>query len=280
MSFFQIRQLFLKPGFPVKLYTDRKCERKTKQDSQSGSNKVTEKKHQSSQPLSSSQHPLFNINTAISISRSLSLGLTTALCSGQRSPRIGLLWGPVTHPEEADSGLQSGSGSLNHHDQKVNTAHESITQGGELMALRDPGVSLIQPTNLSDSQIIGNLLDSEEKEIFTLIIHFVHSCISSPSVLPRVRPHWCAQQARKCNARTEMNLSRRTISFSASSPPSVLLFVSPSFCFPHQLCPLTHSGRLVIASLCRFFRSFTVTNSQTHTVTLFTGNAVENKNSG
>lgn len=69
----------------------------------------------------------------------------------------------MTHPEEADSGLQSGPGSLNHHDQKVNTVHESITQRGELMAPRDPGVSLIQTTNLSDSQIIGNLLDSVEK---------------------------------------------------------------------------------------------------------------------
>lgn len=87
----------------------------------------------------------------------------------------------MTHPEEPDSGLQSGLGSLNHHDQKVNTVHESITQGGELMAPRDSGVSLIQTTNLSDSQIIGNLLDSVENEIFTLIIHSVHGWNSSAS---------------------------------------------------------------------------------------------------
>ena len=57
------------------------------------------------------------------------------------------------------------------------------------MAPRDPGVSFSQATNLSDSQIIGNLLDPLEREIFTLIIHSVHGCISSPSVLQRVRPN-------------------------------------------------------------------------------------------
>lgn len=82
-----------------------------------------------------------------------------------------------SHPPE--SVLKSGPSSLNHHHQKVNTAHESITWGGELKA-RHPRVSLIQTTNLSDSQIIGNLLDSVEKEIFTLIIHSVRGCISSP----------------------------------------------------------------------------------------------------
>lgn len=76
----------------------------------------------------------------------------------------------MTHPKEPDSGLQSGPCSLNHHDQKVDTVHKSITQGGELVAPRDPGVSLIQATNLSDSQIIRNLLDSVKNEIFTLII--------------------------------------------------------------------------------------------------------------
>lgn len=96
-----------------------------------------------------------------------------------------VLWAKATrdrlavrsHPPE--SVLKSGPSSLNHHDQKVNTVHESITWGGELKA-RHPRVSLIQTTNLSDSQIIGNLLDSVEKEIFTLIIHSVRGCISSP----------------------------------------------------------------------------------------------------
>lgn len=63
----------------------------------------------------------------------------------------------MTHPEEPDSGLQSGPGSFNHYDQKVDTIHKSITQGGELLSPRDPVVGLIQATNLSDSQIIGNL---------------------------------------------------------------------------------------------------------------------------
>lgn len=67
---------------------DRKCERKTEQDSKRKQQRTRKKKHQ---PLSSSQHPLFHINTAISISRSLSWGLTATLCSGQRSPRIGSL---------------------------------------------------------------------------------------------------------------------------------------------------------------------------------------------
>lgn len=121
-----------------------------------------------------------------------------------------------SHPPE--SVLKSGPSSLNHHHQKVNTAHESITWGGELKA-RHPRVSLIQTTNLSDSQIIGNLLDSVEKEIFTLIIHSVRGCISSPLCYKKkVRPHWCTEQATKCNAWMEMNLSRCTTSFSASLP--------------------------------------------------------------
>lgn len=103
------------------------------------------------------------------------------------------------HLEEMHSGLLSGLGSVNHHDQKVNTVHKSITQGGELMAPSDPGVSLIQATNLSDSQIIGNLLDWVEKEIFTLIIHSVHACTSSrsASALQRLRPHRCETAAEK-----------------------------------------------------------------------------------
>lgn len=234
--------------------------------------KQKRKKRQSSQPFRSSQSPLLHIDTAISISGSLSGRLTTALCFGQRSPRIGLLWGPVTHPEEPDSGLQSGLSSLNHHDQKVNTVHESITQGGELMAPCDPGVSLIQTTNLSDSQIIGNLLDSVENEIFTLIIHSVQGCISSPSVPPWVRLHSCTQQARKCNAWMEMSLSRWTISFSASLLPLSSYLFLYSF-FSLHLCLLTHSGWLVMAFLFRFFCSFAVTHSQSPTLTVLPSDA-------
>lgn len=58
------------------------------------------------------------------------------------------------------------------------------------MAPHDPGVSLTQATNLSDRQIIRNLLDSEKKKIYILIIHSVHGCISSPSEPQRIGPHY------------------------------------------------------------------------------------------
>lgn len=196
--------------------------------------------------------------------RSRGWRLTTALCSGQRWPRTGLLWGPVTYPQEPDSGLQSGPGSLNHHDQKVDTVHESITPGGELLAPRDPVVSLIQTTNLSDSQIIGNLLNSVEKGIFTLIIHSIHACISSPSVPRRVRPYGCIQQSRKCSAWMEMNLSHWTFSFPLSSYLFLHSFVSPST--SHPFC--STGGSIPV--------SFTVANSQSPALTCFTGNTDEN----
>lgn len=134
---------------------------------------------------SSTQHPLPHINTVISISTDHRAGVNSVSYAPDRG-HPGQACCGVPHRESV---LLSAPGSLNHHDQKVNTVHESITWGGEIKAPRDPGVSLIQTTNLSDSQIIGVLLDSVEKEIFTLIIHFVHGCISSPSVLQRVRPH-------------------------------------------------------------------------------------------
>lgn len=102
---------------------------------------------------------------------------------------------------------------------------DSITQGAELKAPCDPRVSLIQASDLPDRQIIGNLLDSLEEELFTLKIHSVHGFISSPSVLPRMRPHQCTQQPRKRNTQMEMSLS---FSFSA---PSGLLFISPFIVF-------------------------------------------------
>lgn len=190
-----------------------------------------------SQPFRNSQHPLLNINTAISISRSLSWGLTTTLHSGQGSPRKSLLWATVTHPEEADFGLRSCQGSFNHHDQKVNTAHESITQGRELMAPHDLGVSLIQATNLSDRQIIRNLLDWEEKEIFTLIIHSVHGCFSSPSEPQRVGPNLLTD-TQKCNAWIEMPLSLSELSHSLPLPlpPSFCLFLHPFVFLCSSVC--------------------------------------------
>lgn len=131
----------------------------------------TQQKKQKQRHYFSSKYPLI----CISIFRSLRCGLTMTLLLWARATRDRLA--VRSHPPE--SVLKSGPSSLNHHHQKVNTAHESITWGGELKA-RHPRVSLIQTTNLSDSQIIGNLLDSVEKEIFTLIIHSVRGCISSP----------------------------------------------------------------------------------------------------
>lgn len=111
------------------------------------------------------------------------------------------------------------------------------------MPPRDPGVSLIRPTNLSDSQIIGNLLDSVGKEILTLIIHSVRGCISSRSVPPGGRPRRCVRQVRKMQCRD------------GNEPLSlnhlILLFVSPLFCSPlHLFFPIR--ARLATAVLCRF----------------------------
>lgn len=120
---------------------------------------------------------------------------------------------------------------------KVDTAHESITRGGELMPPRDPGVSLIRPTNLSDSQIIGNLLDSVGKEILTLIIHSVRGCISSRSVPPGGRPRWCVWRVRKMQCRNGNEpLSRWTISFSYLFLHSFVLLSTSSFPFWLFLC--------------------------------------------
>lgn len=136
-----------------------------------------------------------------------------------------------SHPPE--SVLKSGPSSLNHHHQKVNTAHESITWGGELKA-RHPRVSLIQTTNLSDSQIIGNLLDSVEKEIFTLIIHSVRGCISSPLCYKKKKSettlvHRAGDKMQCLNGNEPLSLYYLILCFLASS---LLLFVSPIFFFP------------------------------------------------
>lgn len=225
----------------------------------------TQQKKQKQRHYFSSKYPLICINTAISIFRSLRCGLTMTLLLWARATRDRLA--VRSHPPE--SVLKSGPSSLNHHHQKVNTAHESITWGGELKA-RHPRVSLIQTTNLSDSQIIGNLLDSVEKEIFTLIIHSVRGCISSPLCYKKkVRPHWCTEQATKCNAWMEMNLSRCTTSFSASLPLLSSYLFLQYFFFPSLSLHLhTHSGWLVIAILCHFFCFSTVTNTQPPTLTL------------
>lgn len=170
-----------------------------------------------------------------------------------------LLWARATrdrlavrsHPLE--SVLKSGPSSLNHHHQKVNTAHESITWGGELKA-RHPRVSLIQTTNLSDSQIIGNLLDSVEKEIFTLIIHSVRGCISSPLCYKKKSEttlvHRAGDKMQCLNGNEPLSLYYLILCFLASS---LLLFVSPIFFPPLSLHLHTHSGWLVIAILCHFF---------------------------
>lgn len=136
-----------------------------------------------------------------------------------------------SHPPE--SVLKSGPSSLNHHHQKVNTAHESITWGGELKA-RHPRVSLIQTTNLSDSQIIGNLLDSVEKEIFTLIIHSVRGCISSPLCYKKKWDHTGAQSRRQ-NAMLEWKWTSLAV-----LPHSLLpCLFSLLICFSNIFFPLS-----------------------------------------
>lgn len=91
----------------------------------------------------------------------------------------------------------------------------------DLPAPRDPSASLPQASNLSDSQIIDNLLSSVEKQIFTLIIHSVGAGISSPS-LPQsgaTLMHGCKRQC----------LNGNEHSFSSLFAPP---FASPSVCFP------------------------------------------------
>lgn len=221
----------------------------------------TQQKKQKQRHYFSSKYPLICINTAISIFRSLRCGLTMTLLLWARATRDRLA--VRSHPPE--SVLKSGPSSLNHHHQKVNTAHESITWGGELKA-RHPRVSLIQTTNLSDSQIIGNLLDSVEKEIFTLIIHSVRGCISSPLCYKKKWDHTGAQSRRQ-NAMLEWKWTSLAVLPHSLLP--CLFSVSPIFFFPSLSLHLhTHSGWLVIAILCHFFCFSTVTNTQPPTLSL------------
>lgn len=185
----------------------------------------TQQKKQKQRHYFSSKYPLI----CISIFRSLRCGLTMTLLLWARATRDTLA--VRSHPPE--SVLKSGPSSLNHHHQKVNTAHESITWGGELKA-RHPRVSLIQTTNLSDSQIIGNLLDSVEKEIFTLIIHSVRGCISSPLCYKKKWDHTGAQSRRQ-NAMLEWKWTSLAV-----LPHSLLpCLFSPLICFSNIFFPLS-----------------------------------------
>ena len=57
---------------------------------------------------------------------------------------------PLAHFQEPDTGLQSGPGPLNHSNQKVNTVHESITQGEGLGDHVSPEFALSrQPISLT-----------------------------------------------------------------------------------------------------------------------------------
>lgn len=144
----------------------------------------------------------------------------------------------MTYPEETDSG--GSSLALNQHDQKVDTVHESITQGGKLLAPCDPVALLIRATNLPDGQIIEFCREGD-----LYINNSLYPCLHLISFIQqKARPHGCMQQSRDCNAWMKMNLSRWTFSFSASSVPLICFFTllfRPPF--------LTHSGRLVIAFL-------------------------------
>lgn len=108
------------------------------------------------------------------------------------------------------------------------------------MAPRDPRVPLIQATNLPDIQIISNLLDSVEKQIFTLIIHSGPT-LHLMSLSARVGPHRCTQQARKCKVRMETNLSSHSLLLC-----SLCAIICFSFFF--QLC--IHSGRVIVFLCC------------------------------
>lgn len=75
----------------------------------------------------------------------------------------------------------SDPGFLHHNHPTVNNVHESIAVG-EYLPPCDPLASLIQASHLSDSQIIGNLLSSVQKQTLPLIMHSVRAGISSPSL--------------------------------------------------------------------------------------------------
>lgn len=121
----------------------------------------------------------------------------------------------------------------------------------------------IQTTNLSDSQIIENLLDLVEKRIFTLIIHSVQGCISSH---PERETKQTLRRWEKRYAQMEMNLSHTTTSFSASLPFQYSLKVIYGLSFFLSFCLLSRSSHLVNTNFCRFFLSLSKSLNLSHCV--------------
>ena len=165
---------------------------------------------------------LFHISRT-GVSRSLSRGLTILYAGRRLHSRATCCQVPAWEPAP-----RSAPGSLNHRGLKANTVHESITSGEEMETTWSGSFPYpSQTTNLSDSQIISNLLDLVEKEISTLIIHSQRGLIC-------VRPHWCTQETAKRNAQMKIKRSHPTISippyFSSLSshfPPRRFMYPLP-----------------------------------------------------
>lgn len=107
---------------------------------------------------------------------------------------------------------------------------------------------------------------------------WLHLISLSATVSETTSMHTAGEKMQSSNGNEPLSLNYLILCFFA---PSVLLFVSPLFFSPHlHLCLLIHSGPLVIAFLCRFYRRFAGTNSQSPTLTFFPATQSKNKNSG
>lgn len=135
------------------------------------------------------------------------------------------------HPDSSLSSLDPLS--VNHLDLRANALHESITRR-KVKATRHPWVSPFQTGNLSSSQATKNC---GKKKIFTLIFHFHHDCISSPSECETTLMHTGGEK----NA--GMKISPNKLLFCLFA---FLLFVFTLFFQTF----LTHSAWLVIETFC------------------------------
>lgn len=168
----------------------------------------TQQKKQKQRHYFSSKYPLICINTAISIFRSLRCGLTMTLLLWARATRDRLA--VRSHPPE--SVLKSGPSSLNHHHQKVNYLGRR-TQGSTSTSFPYPDHQSFWQPNHRQLIGFGGEGDFYINNSLCPWLHLISSVLQK-----KVRPHWCTEQATKCNAWMEMNLSRCTTSFSASLP--------------------------------------------------------------
>lgn len=154
-------------------------------------------------------------------------------------------------------GLQSGPGSLNQHDQKVDTVHESITQGGKLLAPCDPVASLIRATNLPNGQIIEFCREGD-----LYINNSLHPCLHLISFAATESKttwmHRAVEKLQRLNGNEPLSLNILILCFLCSSYLFLHSFVSPSI-----FHPLWSTGDSIPVS-------FTVTNSQSPSLTHFT----------